>query len=201
MTVEEHTLDDAARRELAALARAGVESAVLHRPEPTAAEVAGLCRRHPSLGQAMGAFVTIYVEGQLRGCLGEVEPEGPLADVVLRCARRVALYDRRFLPVRAAEVAALTFSVSVLTPPEPVTALDEIQIGTHGLIVRHDGHAGLLLPDVPVEYGWDVKTFLTHLWRKAGLSPRVSVARARLWRFRSQIISSEEFTARKLAEG
>lgn len=195
MAAEQVALDREAGRELAALARAAIEAAVRRRPEPAAGELTALCRRRPVLGRAMGAFVTIYVDWELRGCLGEVEPEGPLADVVARCARRVALHDRRFSPVREAELGSLTFNISVLTPPEPVAALEEIQIGTHGLIVRHDGQAGLLLPDVPVEYGWDRATFLVHLWRKAGLSPRITPGEAKLWKFTTQIVNSEEFTA------
>lgn len=120
--------------------------------------------------------------------------------MVARCARRVALFDHRFLPVREAELEALTLKISVLTPPEAVTVLEEILIGTHGLIVRHEGQAGLLLPDVPVEYGWDRPTFLVHLWRKAGLSPRIAPSEAKLWKFKTQIINSEEFTVWKRGE-
>lgn len=193
MEVNEQKLARAEQEALIQLARAGLESAVLRQAGPSEATLAEVRRRHPALGQTRGAFVTIYVDGQLRGCLGEIEPEDDLASVVARCARRVPLCDRRFDPVRSWELGALTFKVSALTAPEPVASPDEIRLGEHGLIVRHDGRTGLLLPEVPVEYGWDLPAFLAHLWRKAGLPPETPLEAVQLWRFSSQVIASQDF--------
>lgn len=178
------------------LTRSTLESAVQHRPPPPRAELNRLGLAHPRLAQPRGAFVTIYVADLLRGCLGEVEPEAPLLDVVVRCAQRVPLYDYRFPAVRAAELGALTFKISVLGMPERVESLSEVRIGTHGLMVRHDGQAGLLLPDVAVEYGWDVPTFLDHLWRKAGIPAHVPLMAVQLWRFTSQLLGSADDPAK-----
>ena len=186
-------LDLATQDRLVQLGWAAMESAVTRRPGPQAAELAEACREFPMLGRAMGAFVTIYVDGQLRGCLGEVEPEDRLIDAVIRCARRVPLYDYRFEAVRIDELPALTFKISVLSEPQPVQSPEEIEIGVHGLIVRHEGHVGLLLPDVPLEYGWGVKVFLEHLWRKAGIHHGVPVSAVQLECFTSQIVNSSDF--------
>jgi AmmeMemoRadiSam system protein A len=191
--IEDAILDSAAQKSLARLARMAIEAAVTQRPEPSAEHLVALCREYPTLGWPLGAFVTIYVDGELRGCLGEVEPEDPLAEVVARCARRVPLHDYRFAPVRSGELGQLTFKVSVLSMPAPVESPEEIELGVHGLIVRQDGHTGLLLPEVPLEYGWDRATFLRQLWHKAGLKPGVPLSAVRLWRFTSHVIDSEDF--------
>lgn len=195
MEKTEQTLAPAAQKTLIRLARAALESAVLRQAGPGETALDEARRGHPALAQARGAFVTIYVGGELRGCLGEIEPEDDLAEVVVRCARRVPVSDHRFDPVRPWELGALTFKVSALTPLEPVAALEEIRLGEHGLLVRHDGRVGLLLPEVPVEYGWDLPTFLAHLWRKAGLPSGTPVAAVQLWRFSSQVIASTDFLA------
>lgn len=193
METSEQILEQALQGKLVLLTRRSIESAVLRQGGPGPAGIAALCREGPELALPRGAFVTIYVEGLLRGCLGEIEPEDPLAEVVARCARRVPVSDHRFPAVRPDELPLLTFKISVLSRPMPVSELETIQLGVHGLIVRHEGHAGLLLPEVPLEYGWDLKTFLVHLWRKAGISPKVCFPEARLWCFTSQIISSADY--------
>lgn len=183
-------LELGAAGELVRLAREEIEASVRRRPFASAERLDEACRRHPVLSEARGAFVTIYVSGQLRGCLGEIDPEEPLLEVVLRCARRVPLHDYRFDPVQPAELSRLTFKISVLTPPRLVENLSDIQIGRDGLIVRDNGRAGLLLPEVPQEYGWDLATFLKHLWQKAGIPAGVPAQQVQLWSFSSQIISS-----------
>lgn len=125
-----------------------------------------------------GVFVTIskYPSGDLRGCIGYPEPIFPLKDA-LRMAAEAACNDPRFAPLSFDETNNCTFEVTILTPPEeinytsPEDLVSKISVGRDGLILRHEGRKGLLLPQVPVDFGWDTEDFLCHLSVKAGLPP------------------------------
>jgi AmmeMemoRadiSam system protein A len=121
------------------------------------------------LAEAHGAFVTVHVAGDLRGCVGSFRPTGSLAETVSRMAVAAASEDPRFLPVRADEISELQVSVSVLAPPYRLDDRPSVRVGTHGLIVRRGWHRGALLPKVAVEHGWDAEGFLRHACLKAGL--------------------------------
>jgi AmmeMemoRadiSam system protein B/AmmeMemoRadiSam system protein A len=116
-----------------------------------------------------GAFVTLTRGGRLRGCIGFIEPMLPLGRTVIRAAIYAASEDPRFPPVRASELPDLEIEISVLTPPREVGNASMVRVGTHGLIVEKDGFRGLLLPQVPVDNGWDRETFLAEGCVKAGL--------------------------------
>ncbi|HET9317980.1 MAG TPA: AmmeMemoRadiSam system protein A [Vicinamibacteria bacterium] len=117
-----------------------------------------------------GAFVTLKTRsnGYLRGCIGHVEADQPLAVTVRRMAVAAATQDPRFPLVTPEELAALRLEISVLSPLAPIRP-EEVEVGRHGLLVRFRGHSGLLLPQVPVAQRWDRETFLDHTCRKAGL--------------------------------
>jgi AmmeMemoRadiSam system protein A len=119
-----------------------------------------------------GLFVTLVQgeERELRGCIGFVEPRGPLVSAIVEAAEAAAFRDPRFEPLRAVELEATHLEVSILSVPAPMAAADVV-VGTHGLIVRQGGRSGLLLPQVPVEHHWDRETFLSFTCRKAGLPP------------------------------
>lgn len=121
-------------------------------------------------GPPQGAFVTLHVRADhdLRGCIGQVEPVSPLGRTVARMALAAAFEDPRFPPVEARELPGLAVEISVLTVPRPIRP-EEVEVGRHGLILRGLGRAGLLLPQVPVEHGWDRLTFLERTCVKAGL--------------------------------
>lgn len=116
-----------------------------------------------------GAFVTLTRDGALRGCIGFIEPVLPLGRAVIRTAIYAATEDPRFRPVRAAELKDLRVEISVLTPPREIDDPRLVKVGTHGLIVEKDGSKGVLLPQVPVDNGWDRETFLGEGCLKAGL--------------------------------
>jgi AmmeMemoRadiSam system protein A len=120
------------------------------------------------LAEPRGVFTTIYLKGELRGCVGYVFPMAPLFRAVAETARAAAFDDSRFPPVSRNEARLLEVSLSVLSPLKPIEAA-QLEIGRHGLMVSMDGHRGLLLPQVPVEHGWDRVTFLEQTCRKAGL--------------------------------
>jgi len=118
------------------------------------------------------AFVTLYQAGSLRGCVGTFDASKPVAEVVHQMAATAALRDHRFHPVESDEVKGLRLSISVLSPPRPVRALDEIEVGLHGLIVTKGYRRGVLLMKVAVENGWDRDEFLSATCVKAGLDAR-----------------------------
>ncbi|MET0555539.1 MAG: AmmeMemoRadiSam system protein A [Vicinamibacteria bacterium] len=125
--------------------------------------------REPELLQALGAFVTLKTaDGELRGCIGHLSPEVPLARTIARVAVAAALEDPRFGAVTRDELDALRLEVSVLSSYEPI-APAAVEVGRHGLLIRCHGKSGLLLPQVAPEHGFDREAFLAAVCRKAGL--------------------------------
>jgi hypothetical protein len=158
------TLTKAERDQLLKVAKASVEAAVRdHR----AYDVGGGLPE--ALMQERGAFVTLKEKGELRGCIGYIAPMKPLSVTVRDVASFAALRDTRFSPVEPAELSQLQYEVSVLSPLRRVLDVKEIEVGKHGLVMRHGDQEGLLLPQVPVEEKWNRLTFLEQTCRKAGL--------------------------------
>jgi len=123
-----------------------------------------------------GVFVTLNNSDGLRGCIGFPMPEKKLSHAIIEGAIAAATEDPRFPSVKTNELNDIVFEVTVLTPPivvdvsDPMEYLEKIKVGRDGLIIRHSFSSGLLLPQVPVEYGWNVEEFLQHTCEKAGLS-------------------------------
>ena len=123
-----------------------------------------------------GVFVTLNKPDGLRGCIGFPMPEKKLSRAIIEGAVAAATEDPRFPAVTTKELDDITFEVTVLTPPmeidvsDPIEYLSKIKIGRDGLIIRHSFSSGLLLPQVPVEYGWNAEEFLQHTCEKAGLA-------------------------------
>jgi len=136
-------------------------------------------------------FVTLKKGGELRGCIGDVVAQMPLYLAVQRRVLSAALEDPRFPAVQAAELPQLTIEVSVLSPLTPVGDVNEISVGTHGLLIVGNGHSGLLLPQVPVEQGWDRAEFLRQVCRKAGLPDDAWRQGARLYRFTADVFGEQ----------
>ncbi len=126
----------------------------------------------PMLTRPRGAFVSLHThEGDLRGCIGSIHPVAPLCHAVASNAVHAAFQDPRFNPLEREELARIHIEISVMSPLEVVTDLETIEVGRDGLIITHDGRAGLLLPQVATEYGWDRETFLAQTCAKAGVPP------------------------------
>ena len=124
---------------------------------------------NPRLTRESPVFVTLYLSGNLRGCIGHLEPRYPLWEAVARMACESAYHDPRFSPVERHEIDDLEIQISVLTPSEPLENVDDIAIGRDGLIVEQGYRRGVLLPQVAGERNWGPKTFLEQTCRKAGL--------------------------------
>jgi AmmeMemoRadiSam system protein A len=153
------------RAALVTYARGCMEAALSGRPAPAPPG-------HSGLGRGQGAFVTLRrkEDGALRGCVGLIRADSPLVDVVSHVAVAAALHDDRFPPVERAELASLSIEISVLGPTSRIRP-EDVVVGETGLVIRARGHQGLLLPQVPLEHGWDRETFLDKTCVKAGLAP------------------------------
>jgi AmmeMemoRadiSam system protein A len=136
----------------------------------------------PHLAEPRGVFTSLYLrqnrepdqhredqrEKELRGCVGYILPTCSVFRAVAETARAAAFDDNRFPPVTPEEAPHLQIELSILTSARPIPA-EEIEVGRHGLFISWQGRRGLLLPQVPVERGWDRTTFLEQTCRKAGL--------------------------------
>jgi AmmeMemoRadiSam system protein B/AmmeMemoRadiSam system protein A len=125
---------------------------------------------HKNLLTDRGAFVTLKKNGNLRGCIGYTSPIKPLYETVRDVAIQAAVKDPRFPPVKEEELSGLSYDISVLSAFHHVRDVDQIKIGTHGLLIQQGNRAGLLLPQVATENKWDRITFLEHTCQKAGLT-------------------------------
>ena len=122
-----------------------------------------------ALRRPAGAFVTLTKGGDLRGCIGSIHAVEPLYRAVASSAISAAFRDPRFYPLRPDEMPEVELEISVMGPIEPVKDINDIEVGRDGLIVSRGRNAGLLLPQVATEYGWDRQTFLDQTCIKAGL--------------------------------
>ncbi len=157
------------RRILLAIAHEAIASKIAGRPMPGKPP---LDRATPGLWTALeeprGVFTTLYLRGELRGCVGYVAAIKPLFQAVAETACAAAFDDSRFWPVSPEEAPGLKVSLSVLSQLFPISA-EQVEVGRHGLVISDGMRRGLLLPQVPVEHGWDRETFLEQTCRKAGL--------------------------------
>lgn len=155
-------LSDEDKKELKQLARDAIEEVLFAK---------GRCERRvsDSLKERGGAFVTLKHKGELRGCIGYTEAILPVCDAVEKMAVQSAFHDPRFCALEKDEWKDIDIEISVLSPMKKIEAIDEIEVGVHGLYIERGGCAGLLLPQVATEYGWDKKTFLEYTCQKAGL--------------------------------
>jgi uncharacterized protein len=124
----------------------------------------------PNLLELRGAFVTLHTNDRLRGCIGPLEASNPLFEAIKELGISSGFRDPRFPPLTAKELGDLNIEISVLSPLEKITSIEEIEVGSHGLYAKHGSRSGVLLPQVPVEQGWNREEFLGHTCRKAGLS-------------------------------
>ncbi len=140
---------------------------------------------------AGGAFVTLRLDGRLRGCVGRVGSERPLDETVRDVARAAAAEDPRFPALRPAELARLVVEVSVLGALEPCPGPDALIVGRHGVLVEQGPRRGLLLPQVAAEQGWDASTLVAQTCVKAGLEPDAWRRGAALFRFEAEVFAED----------
>jgi AmmeMemoRadiSam system protein A len=184
-TRTEAYLDAAQRKELLGIARRALDRYLGEGKIPSEEGARG------KLAAPGAAFVTLTKNGRLRGCIGYTEAVAPLFKVVQECAVAAATEDPRFPPVSTNEIPSLRVEVSVLTPLVPIRP-EEVEVGRHGLMVARGRMRGLLLPQVPVEFGWDRETFLDQTCVKAGLPPSAWRHGATLRAFTAEVFCEED---------
>ena len=177
----ETDLDESRRKTLLELARRAITCSLDGEPAPP------YLSDDPCLNRKQGLFVTLKKDGMLRGCIGTVTGVKPMAQAAADMARAAAFEDPRFRPLQKEELDEIHIEISVLTPLRKLDGTDGIQVGKHGLYVRQGFRSGLLLPQVPVELGWDRETFLTQTCRKAGLPDQAWKNGADMYTFTARV--------------
>ncbi|MCK5196821.1 MAG: AmmeMemoRadiSam system protein A [Spirochaetales bacterium] len=120
------------------------------------------------LETALGSFVTLHIDGRLRGCIGHMLPVKSLIEDIKILARESAFHDPRFPSLNIKELESIDIEISVLSPLE-ISSPEDVEVGKHGIIMKNTYHTGVLLPQVPVEQGWNREVFLTQTCYKAGM--------------------------------
>jgi AmmeMemoRadiSam system protein B/AmmeMemoRadiSam system protein A len=174
LTVEE-------RNELLALAKRSIESQV------KLGRTREYRLRNARLAANGATFVTINRDNDLRGCIGNIDPVMPLYESVIKNAVAACSRDSRFKPMKRAELKDMQVEVTVLSPLEPLQNVRDIKIGTHGIYLIKGPNSGILLPQVAVDFKWDVPTFLEQVSIKAGL-PKDAWNSAQLYSFTAEVI-------------
>ncbi|HOZ01454.1 MAG TPA: AmmeMemoRadiSam system protein A [Candidatus Syntrophosphaera sp.] len=163
--------------------------------------IAGHWTRHkpqrpeePEFLKKRGVFVSLHSQGELRGCIGYIQPYKNIADSVIEMAQAAAFQDPRFTALSEKELDDVDIEISVLSEMTPVLNTSEIKIGRDGLYIKHPRGSGLLLPQVPTEWNWDLKTFLKQICRKAGLHDEAwKDEGAQLYRFEAEVFGDADF--------
>ncbi len=143
--------------------------------------------------QKRGLFVTLHLDGHLRGCIGYIRGYKSIAESIIEMAKAAAFRDPRFPKVSSQELDKIVIEISLLSELIPVEDLTKIEVGRDGLYLEHPQGSGLLLPQVAVEWGWDVDTFLQQICRKAGLKPYAFKDKhAKLYSFSAEIFCEQD---------
>lgn len=175
-------LSPSTRAEIIRLAKESVQAQVTGKSLPVWSGADGRLKADGA------AFVTLKEKGgRLRGCIGSIQAYTSLSRSIIQNAVAAASKDPRFTPVRPEELGGLDLEVTILSPMEPVSGISEIKIGTHGVYLEASGRSSVFLPQVPVEEGWDLDTYLKQLAMKAGLPPD-GWKGGRLYRFTAEIV-------------
>ena len=149
----------------------------------------------PGLHERRGVFVTLHVDGDLNGCIGEVSGDKPLVDEVARLARAAAFDDPRLPALRRRQLPRLTIEVSAMSPLEPIPATSaellrsHLTPEVHGLMISSGNHRALFLPDVWQQLP-EFSDFIGRLFAKAGMDPRYWPDHLQAWRFTTQAFTS-----------
>lgn len=148
--------------------------------------------------EKLGVFVTLSINSNLRGCIGYPEPYMELIEGLLDVSIAAAFDDPRFNPLSLEEFEKTEIEVSVLTKPKLVEVdsyneyLEVLKVGRDGLIIENIYHRGLLLPQVPIEQNWDIKTYLENLCYKAGLNKDAwKDENTKIYNFQAQIFEEK----------
>ncbi|MCX6553599.1 MAG: AmmeMemoRadiSam system protein A [Candidatus Aminicenantes bacterium] len=147
---------------------------------------------NPVFKEKRGVFVTLHRQGDLRGCIGYPLPYKPLWEAVVDNAIAASSEDPRFPAVTAAELPGLHIEISVLTVPQPVASHESVKVGRDGIIISKGFQRGLLLPQVPLEQGWDLEQYISYGCLKAGLARDEWKRGVKIETFQAQVFGEKE---------
>lgn len=147
------------------LARDTITAELSDKPLPPLPKIEGV------FAEEAGAFVTLHKRGNLRGCIGNMVGRGPLVKTIQDMAIASATEDPRFPSMQLDELKEVDIEISVLSPMKKITDVNEIIVGTHGIMMGQGWKRGVLLPQVATEQGWNRDEFLVNTCYKAGLPP------------------------------
>jgi AmmeMemoRadiSam system protein B/AmmeMemoRadiSam system protein A len=179
-------LTEAQRQELLELARTSIVEYL------QTGDIPGYEATDSAMARRSGAFVTIKKDGELRGCIGNLRADTPLYQRVQELAVAAATADPRFPPMTIEELDEARIEISTLSPLRRITDLQQIEVGIHGLVIHQAGQQGVLLPQVPLEEGWDRDEFLENLCLKAGLMPNCLADQPALYAFTAMVFGDQE---------
>lgn len=183
-------LTDSQKKTLLEIARESIVSAVL-KTRFSYPQI-----NDPVLNKECGAFVTLSIAGNLRGCIGNIRAQYPLWKTIRQMAQEAALNDPRFYPVNKKELNDIEIEISVLSPFALIKDIDLIEVGKHGLFIKKGFYQGLLLPQVAQDYNWDKTEFLAQTCRKAGLPESCwKEESCEIYIFSATIFSEKEFSS------
>jgi len=183
LTQEDH-------KNLLLLARKTIEFYLQNNRAPTPEQVGIAITEAMKVQRA--AFVTLMENSHLRGCIGDVYPRQPLYKSVIANAVNAAVNDWRFSPVTAGELSKIKIEISALTVPKQIDSYSQIRLGTDGVILQKAGQSALFLPQVAPEQSWDLRTMLTELSLKAGLSADAWKEGATFFVFQAEVFGEEK---------
>jgi AmmeMemoRadiSam system protein A len=143
------------------------------------------------LSEHRGAFTTLHIAGELRGCVGYVFPQYSIYRTVAETAVAAAFDDPRFAPLGKEEYPRLEYEISILSLVQPIDP-EDVEVGKHGLVITYGGRRGLLLPQVAVEHGWDREKFLEQTCVKAGLPTDAWEHGAKIEAFSAEIFNDND---------
>lgn len=145
------------------------------------------------LRQAAGAFVTLHLHGELKGCIGFIEARLPLFETVAEMAAKAAVADPRFESVTRSEVTEIEIEISVLSRLERIEKPGDVVVGKHGIMIEKGFYRGLLLPQVATENNWDREQFLKYVCLKAGLGKEAYLEPdSRIYVFTAEVFGEED---------
>ena len=173
------------QRELLKIARNAVVAGVNSAKTPSV-ETAS-----QALNGSNGCFVTIKQQGHLRGCIGNFISDQPLYRLVQEMALAAATRDPRFYPMKPHDLEDFQLEISVLSPLQKISVIEEIHVGKHGIYIVKGSYRGVLLPQVATEYGWDRDAFLRHTCLKAGLPENAWQKECDIFIFSAQVFGEE----------
>ena len=140
-----------------------------------------------------GVFVSLYVEGRLRGCIGTFSEANILTDNVKNMALSSSTSDSRFSPIQPSELDSLKIELSVLSPRKQISDKNEIILGRHGIYMEKDNRRGTFLPQVATEQNWSIDEFLGNCARHKAKIGWNGWKEAKLYTYEAIVFSSDDF--------